>query len=88
MNTKSRSAWETWKDAGREFAKSENAKNKSIIELGEASFTYAASEGLPHQEIIRLAFREGFFEVLNGTKQDRQLAQRLDTQKEFGINNY
>lgn len=59
-----KSAYETWKDAGRKFAKDEKLKGKSIVELGEESFRYAAAQGwCPHQDIIRRAFREGFFEA-------------------------
>ena len=55
-----KTAWETWSDAGGDFAKKEIGSKKSIIELGEEAFRYAASRGLPHQDVIRRAFREGF----------------------------
>lgn len=63
-----KSAYETWMDAGREFARKEKERGKAIVELGEESFRYAASRGLPHQHIIRRAFREGFFEVHGGAQ--------------------
>jgi hypothetical protein len=58
MNKKS--VYETWKDAGREFAIKAYESKKSIVELGEASYIYGSSRGLPNQDIIRMAFRDGW----------------------------
>lgn len=55
------SAWDTWKRAGAAFARACRARRISVVGLGEQSAVYAASRGLPHQDIIRRAFVEGYF---------------------------
>lgn len=54
------SAWETWSKAGADYARECLANKLSVVPLGEAAFTYAASRGLPHQDTIRRAFIEGY----------------------------
>jgi hypothetical protein len=54
------SAWETWQSAGADYARECLARNISVVPLGEKAFQYAASRGLPHQDIIRRAFVEGY----------------------------
>lgn len=64
MNTSERglpgSAWETWRKAGEDYARECRAKKLSVVPLGEESAQYAASRGLPHQDIIRRAFIAGY----------------------------
>ncbi len=53
-------AWETWRLAGQAFARECQDKKLGIVPLGEAAAVYAASRGLPHQDVIRRAFVEGY----------------------------
>lgn len=54
------SAWETWREAGAEFARQCAASKLSVVPLGEEAYRYAASRGFGNQDVIRRAFIDGF----------------------------
>ena len=56
------SAYDIWRNAGAAYALRCKERKLSIVPLGEEAYQYAASRGLPHQEIIRRAFIEGYRE--------------------------
>lgn len=66
-----KTAWETWQDAGKEFALKMKQSRQSIVPLGEEAYIYAASRGLPHQDIIRRAFYEGYHSIISKINQEK-----------------
>ncbi len=57
---KTGSAWETWRNAGLAYAIECRTREIGVVPLGDKAFYYAASRGLPHQDVIRRAFIEGY----------------------------
>ena len=54
------SAWDVWRKSGAAYARQCRERQISVVPLGEEACQYAASRGLPHQDVIRRAFIEGY----------------------------
>lgn len=59
------SAWETWRNAGAAYARAYPCSSPQ-----EVAARYAASRGLPHQDIICRAFMEGYTAEINARTND------------------